>query len=539
MDLLRRLSKSGLNHYFAGVLLLVFAISHFAASLINIPSQESINVVFPFLTNKTLYLIVGVFEFCIAIICLINHGRDRANAAIFAFVIVMLWYRWAFHFSGGGKSCGCIGALGLALHLTQVQEKVIPIIVLVLFSLMILPWLLRCLSARSRLWFKRFSAKRLTVTTILIFICHSSYGGKTTEVQGSYDTYDFNPQTGARFTNQTVHATFDCKFSGVEWSIFATNSADNETNYGSRTPWEGLIYDGTNTYTLVPDFELAKTNYPMRSTISPGEQFLRDYDENLNFHVLWMTYGAHPSNISTNKNGIIDIPLPWMTARIHPGAFGFEWKITPSADGRFISECQVFRNTNVDLAVGDEMRRPGIDPPYTLPLRNRFTELLNLRSRLKPQGFHEVAYKCNDWFVTNGLSIPASSEFLRYHNRTFSQIPACRASVKASTITSHEGFEHLVPPILQKTFVADYRYNRIQGDRIVPRIEYVLNPGDLWKPDNAPELQKKLTQSIYDVIPLDRSNTGIRNYLTWFLLVIGLGPAVILFMTKTKQQPIK
>jgi hypothetical protein len=544
-------------HCFAGFLLLLFAASHFLMLTVDDLSQHSISTVFPFLTMWTLYLLAGIFELATAITCLRNRAQDIANLAIFIFVGVMVWYRWSLSYTGGGKICHCLGILGQTLRLSQTQEKVIPIVALVLLSLTILPWLLsRLVEIVRSLWGNSIAARNVAFI-LLVFLCHRSYGQQTIEVTGQYDSYHYyDLRTSAPYTNETRHVAFACTFSGNAWSIYATNIDTNPEGAGLRTPWEGLIYDGTNTYTMMPyhvevmgrswtaETEMGKS-CSIRTTISSGPLFIRDYDEFLDFYTIWLAYGLCPTNLPTDfiKDGAVEIPLPWFNSRNSPMSHGFEWKITPSADRRFVLGCQVLRNTNLDLSDSQEMLRPDFNAPLSLGLLNRDTELLQLRRQIYHQDSVQAIYKCKEWYETNQVLLPMVSEEAFADSIVDTNQPTTQAQVRVAKVTVRKGLEQLLPRVTQHIFVRDYRDRKVDKQKggISPYIEYLLAPGDSW--DNPEILLKAESHRVYFPTDFGSSDARRKSYFAWLLLILILAPLVFFLKpklaTKTKNKQIK
>src|SRR6266478_5410445 len=129
-------------HWIAGVILLLFGVSHFGFLTISTANHGLHNTVFPFLTNSTVYFVAALFELSIAIICLRSRGREFANVMILTFVAIIAWYRWAFYYTGG-SSCDCLGLLAKLLHLTKAQETSVPIATLIILTVTTTPWLVR------------------------------------------------------------------------------------------------------------------------------------------------------------------------------------------------------------------------------------------------------------------------------------------------------------------------------------------------------------------------------------------------------------
>jgi hypothetical protein len=544
-----RLYGGRLPHYFAGLVLLLFAASHFIMLIVHSPSQHSISTVFPFLTNWTVYLLAGIFELATAFICLKNRGRELANWAIFTFVIVIVWYRWALSYTGGGKTCECLGILGQALHLSKTQEEVIPIVVLVLLALTITPWLVhKPVEIARSLWSNRGTARNLAII-LCAFMCYQSYGQETVEVTGEYDGHHYNPKTGVPYANYTRHAAFTCTFSGKSWSIYATNIDANPDGLGQRTPWEGLVYDGTNTYILMPNLEKVMgivesqkmgKSCSVRATVSHGLLFLPDYDEWLDFYSVWLAYGLCPTNLPADfiKNGVIGIPLPWKNTRLTPMAYGFEWKITPSANGRFMSECEVLRNTNLDLNAKEETLRPSINPPLSLQGFNHFNETLEWR-RGESWGFVAALYKCSKWYDTNGVLLPAEAEF-KICDPYFTNSPLVLNQIRVVKVTVRRGLERLLPQIKEKILVADYRYRRADGVQVFPYMEYLLAPGDSWKSDNDPKLLNMAKIAVRWGHSLEFPENKRRSRCALLILmVLFLVPPVLIYLYSKHQNQTK
>jgi hypothetical protein len=538
-------------HLFAGVLLLIFAVSHFLMATVPVPSNHSISTVFPFLRMWALFVFAGLFELSVAAICLKNYGRDIANFAILTFIVVMVWYHWALPYTGGGKTCQCVGILGHALHLTKTQEKVVPVIVLCLLTITIIPWLLRRLFENARYFFQRASHLVRHVSLILLaLVAWQCNGQETVQVSGKYHCFPYFPKTGVPYTNDITHAAFTYTVSGKAWSLYATNIDTNPEGAGFRTPWEGLIYDGTNLFTMMPyhaeaqgrnwtiETELGKGS-AVRTTISPGPFFNTDFDEYLNFYAIWITYGLHPGDLKKDKNGLIEIVLPWYTStRNTPLSHGFEWQISPSEDGRFISQCVVLSNTNLDRGDDAEMLRTDVDFPENLGARNRFTELLELRRLNYPNHYIQADYKCQEWYHTNGFTLPMRSEFKVYANFPFTNFypnsPLTRANIEAEKVTVRKGNENLLPSVVtNRTLVADYRYRKEFQGHICAHVDYVLAPGDSWKSDNDPALVRKAMESLGQFSPqFGYAKDKRRSHLTWLLLVAILVPALLFLRPK-------
>jgi hypothetical protein len=176
-------------HISGGILLLTFCVSHVGFVLLPDLYHPLENTVFPFLTNRMVYGVAAFFELTIAVICLKFQGRSVANIAILTFVASMLWYRWALQLTGGGNSCDCLGLLARLLHVTKTAEETIPILVLIVLTLITLPWLLRTMC--------KYMRKPVRVGILLLALFgHTCIAGEMAiELHGEYDRYNFNLKT--------------------------------------------------------------------------------------------------------------------------------------------------------------------------------------------------------------------------------------------------------------------------------------------------------------------------------------------------------
>jgi hypothetical protein len=530
----------------SGLILLLFAVSHFLMLRVKSPSLDSTNSVFPFSTNWAVYLGAGILELIIGGICLINRGSDTANCGIAIFVILIVWYRCALALTGGAATCHCLGLLGQAMHLSKMQEKAIPIIVLVVLFLIILPWLaVKAGQAYQALMHNRPTLKMLL--PLCIVLCYSSQAQQAIDILGRYDTCHFNQNNGTLFTNQTRHVHFKCTIQGNAWSLYATNLDTKADGYGLRTPWEGLVYDGSNTYTFMPyhveamgrswtvESDLGKDS-SIRATISPGNVLLKDYDEYLDIFVLWITYGFCPANLPTNQKDIIEVPLPWNQARRSPTPYGFEWKITPSANKRFISQCAVIYNTNLSLSEFGEIARKEISPPRSLSDRNRFGEMLRLRQKTR-NGLLKAFYKCTESIFTNNIDLPLASE-LTIYDSFVTNYPITTAQLYVTSISAHDSSQLLPPRVQAQTFVSDYRYRVVERESVVPRAEYVLHSNDTWRSDHDFYVLSRPQISSFIDKPVQYKQEKERRVFTWLLLALMLAPLVIM-LKLAKSNPKK
>lgn len=527
--------------YPAGLLLLVFAGSHFLMAIVPSYAQESINSVLPFLTERRFSVVAGLFELATALTCLRCARKSVAPVAVCVFIVVVSWYRWALAFTGASSGCHCLGLLGKALHLTKVQEHYAPIIVLVLLTLSVLPWaggvLRGLLPSRSRL--------TPIIPLVVAFACSVQLcsADDTVRIAGYYDTSRYNYETGAAFPDLTSHVAFACTFSGPEWSIFCTNTATEGRTL--KTPWEGLVYDGNSIYTFKPedlqdyspDYRgMRGTNYSVRATISPSPFFVRDFDEFLDFESIWFVYGLRADNLPTNKDGVVEIPLPWYNARTSPMAYGFEWQVAPATDGAFISGCRVVSRAELQQNTREELARPTVVPPEGLGQYNRFDYLRRLRTSAFPEGFVSAVYHCTGWYKTNTFILPMAGEEERYGNYPCTNFPAYKASIRATTVTLEPGLRDLLPRFAQRVIVADYRYHQREGSHVLPYLEYSVSAGEPWRSSRDPGLLAQLKSDMNLALPLYARGAGRTAFVWAILAVILAAPIILVRIAKVKHK---
>lgn len=529
------LSKSRLHstlHLLATSILLLFAASHFAFLTVPDVSHTLQNPVFPLVVNKTMYLIAGLFEAVTGLLCLRLRGRDAANIVILTFVGVILWYRWAFYFTGGTQ-CSCLGILGRMLHLSKPQEKVLPILALVVLTMTTLPWLVRIL------WkLRRQVSKNLPLLSVLALLPRMVLGQESVEVTGEMNLKAANPRTGEPYTNMQSHSSFTVAFSGDAWRIRATNLLDKKW-------WEELVWDGTNIYTMEPRGGNYYFNIPPTAsnlvTIRETQFFEIGRDDPLGVAVLWIAYGFAPRTVSPNQMGLREVPLPWEYPRNHPDAYGYNWIMTSSPDGRFIEDCKIVRDQSLDPNEKEETMRQEIDYPVGTKERNHFKMGLDIRKGT-PTGFMAAYYHCAKWCHTNGMAIPAVSELTIYYygpSNSFTH-PYKMAEIKVTSVQVHDAVERVLPPIAAATQVEDYRYRSMSKTRIFRYAEYALNAGESWKSGNDPQLLAQAEYGLKHGPRIGALGVAGRNIVAWVLLAFGvIPPTVIIFSLGKKRHNSK
>ena len=520
-------------HLIAAAILLLFAASHFVFLTVPDISHNLQNPVFPVITNKTMYLIAGLFEAATGLLCLRLHGRDAANIVILTFVGAILWYRWAFYFVGGTQ-CSCLGIFGRLLHLSKTQEKVLPVVALVLLTMTTLPWLIRMLGNWRR-WFPG----GLPLIVVLALMPQVALGQKTVEVVGELNLTVGNPRTGESYTNQEAHSSFTVTFSGDSWKIHAVSLRDKRW-------WEEIVWDGTNIYTMEPQggnyyFDIPPTGTNL-VTIRGSQVFEVGRDDPLGVAALWIAYGLAPRTVTPDKLGLRGIGLPWEYPRRNPDAYGYDWIMTSSPDGRFIEDCKMVRKQALDLNDKEESLRSEVDFPVGTEERNHFKIGLTIKKSV-PSGFVTARYHCAKWRDANGMSIPAASELIIYYygltdpskRSSVFTYPYKTAEIKVTAINVRGRTGDILPPAIAATHVEDYRYKRANKTRIFRYAEYSLNASESWKSGNDPGLLAQADYGLKHGPRIDDWGVRIRNVAAWVLLVLLVTPPIVILLRHNRS----
>lgn len=530
-------------HCFAGVLLSLFALSHLAFLRISGFEGGLPNPVFPFFSNNDLYLAAAIFEGFTALACFRFHGRDFTNMIILAFIATILWYRWAFRFTGGSH-CGCMGLLGRLLHVSKRHEKIIGNLVLFYLAFTTIPWLYSTLRAVGR----RVAWKLPLGLVMVLGLQPIRANGdlrKVIEVYGEYNTSAQNPKTGRAYVQDPrhVHAAFCVVICGNAWKITATNLSDiSDPTIGFvlKKSTVGQIWsDGTNTFTMEPAHgqgAYATTNIV---TASPTPFYLESFDPDfLEMSLPWLTYCLSTNTSHPDKNGHVTQPVPWLQPRFSPMAYGFRWIISPTADGEFISKLTLVRDHALDLSDGRTLLRTDFVYPNSLAAYERDENRLKLLKTI-PNGFVQAKFTCLDWYFTNEASIPAESELqqFEYNPSQRYRYPVFEGRLTAAKIVLRNAdVANIFPKVTQPTQVVDFRYRRASRSRIYRYAEYTLQPGESWKSADDAVLLAQAARYLkygprYDFFLSPHK----RNYLAWLLLVgVMLIPAIAVLWKKHK-----
>jgi len=523
-----------LLHLLAGIILVTFALSHFAFLIIYDNSRDSINPVFPFLHNGNLYFCAGIFELATSLVCFFFPARHLTNLVILGFVTAIVWYKMTFYVLGGIE-CGCLGLLGRLLHVSKLQEQIIPDIALLLLSATTSPWVIAFL--------KRFrrsvdaTPPRAIVFSFLVLLLLIApthvLRARTMSIKGEVDSAHYNPVTGKIFTNDHVHAVFSVVISDNAWKICITNQID-------KTRWSRFIWDGSNAYLFQPNGGNFYSHKPPLDdstlvTISSSPVYDSLDQDDIGMSPLWLTYGFSPIAAVTNNNGVIDLPLNWRGTRSSMQAYGYKWLIGEWLGTRFIDRIDVVRDSTLDLDSKRELLRNSMDYPETLVSFNVRNEGFAFRSEVK-NGFLEATYRCIKWYKTNELSIPWAAEFKWYlppGPTTVNEKPAYIASLNANSFSISGGDQDFVESqiVENKSVVHDYRYKTANETRIFKYAQYDLQAGEHFKSGNDPAL-KAIAKDWLIHGKKYGFYSNRKQVLSWLLLAALLAPAIILVWRK-------
>ncbi len=519
-------------HSCAGSILLLYALSHLSFLTLPDRNHQLRSTVFPFLTNWHLYLCAAFLEIATAILCFKWRGTGITNAVILTFVAVMLWYRWAFYYTGGNY-CGCLGLLGKLLHVTKTQEKAIPIATLICLVLTTIPWFCqRACNILSRLIY-------CVGIIMLLQFQHAALADPSIEVHGYVDSSLCNPDTGSAYSQWQWHSIFTAIIADNTWRISVTNLEIN-------TWWEIRFYDGTNSYVLEPvgsNFNTSATNLPSSdrfvATISPSGVCIPLNADPLGAGLVSVTYGIRPDLCKTNQFGSVEMPVPWTLGQENPGAWGYKWIFELSDDGRFFKDVQIIRDKRLDRSEQKELFRRELDYPESLGTYNMY--ILRLQERKSIQsGWVGARYECSQWLHTNGMTIPMASTLKSYMPPPNGPLPSRMFNVRATSIIIHEESKNIFPQIEASTQVMDYRYKKSNAERIFKYAEYMLKRGDPWKSSQDQELLVQAEDWLQHGRKYNDFADRGKKWAALILLVLIVIPAVILwFRTVNKANKMR
>jgi len=487
------------------------------------------NTVFPVFRNRAMFVIAIGIDLAVALLCIRFRGRNLADYAIISFILLMLWYRVAMHLTNpGGYTCACMGILTVIFNLTPYQEAVAAYATLVLLAFCAVPGL------KTR--FQSAGRAALPVVTLLLVMV-TSVSAQTFEVHGQYDYLHFNPAHGTPNTNRAgihrgEHFYYSVLLRGEAWRISVTNRQDAGL-------WSQSAFDGTNIYYVTPSTgpflgQNRATSNGVYIAIDHSKTPLYSGSDWAYAWIPWLAYGLNPARVQPDASGLQPIPLPWQTPRLKLRAYGWNWKLIPSSDKRFVASCEVIRDTRLDLTTAsDELLRPEFDYPVSIADKNTMLSSLDYRRGIANE-FVDTQYRCMEWFETNGMKIPRRAEISQflYLNR----FPLARATLVAEKFsllpdsTAILGWGELFRD------VDDFRYKQRREKRLFPVAQYKLKEGEAWKGPKEADIRAKVEDHLKRGSRYDQYDLKRRIWV-WVLGVALLATpfAFGLIAKKTKQ----
>jgi len=510
-------------HRLAAVILFLFAISHFAFLAIRDASHNVPNTVFPFINNSTLYFVAAILESAAAICCLKWGGQSMANVTIVLFISTMLWYGWAFSYTGG-THCSCLGLLGKLVRVSKDQEERMRIVTLIALGLTTTPGIL--LAVRTRMHRVIWLA---SPPLIAILPLHGMAAEQTIEVRGIVHAANYNTHTGQVDSDTDARSTFVAIISGSAWKVSVTNSERPGVLW-----WAERFYDGTNTYVLKPaSGGFWRKNPPQNdlrlATVSPSPNAITLDGDPLGSGLVSITYGLSPQSLKPNQGGFIEIPLPWTSTRNNPDAFGFKLLLPTSEDTRFLREFRVYAESALNLSQKQELLRWELDYPETIAEYTAYQQAL--LNRMASPSYMRARYECTEWFDTNGLTVPKISRLEVFHPQP-SNNPARIFSLEAKEVFVRKGVERIVPEVTSNTKFFDYRYKRANTERIFKYAEYTLSPGDSLKAANDPQLLAVAEDWLRNGRKYTNFAETGKRWATWLVLAVLVIPALAMLLRR-------
>lgn len=309
--------------------------------------------------------------------------------------------------------------------------------------------------------------------SILLCLMQSSIlGSQVLEIAGHYDVVNYI--AGKPSKEQSFSTDFVVRRSETSWDISVTNT-DNPQS------WEKLVYDGTNSYSLMPYEGHYESDLTVKffGSVTPSSRYNMTAFSDVDIFIPWIVFALSPSFVTP------EMPRPWGYIYKSLAGYGYRWSVIPSEDGRFLAGFKIVRDKSLDLDEKSEFLRPNFAYPQTPEELQR--QRMYLESRMGvPNGFLEATYAVDKWLETNGWTIPQESKFVRnaYGGGGVSY-PAETIKIKVNQVTVRSGT--IMPPALSdKTFVRDFRYTRRENDRMYRYAEYVQS--GTWRAENDPSL---------------------------------------------------
>jgi hypothetical protein len=305
------------------------------------------------------------------------------------------------------------------------------------------------------------------------------HGEQISQVSGKYVVTQYS--AGKPLPNtQTIE--FTVSLGENKWKIGATNLESQD--------WETLMFDGTNTYDLMPlgrHFTLSEmdTNIfgapdgktPFYGTVVSGNHYLPTSASFVHIYLPWIAYCLPPQSVD------LAWPLPATMYADFLAPYGYRWKME-SLNNRFIKSIGFIRDSSLDLSYKEEFLRPLFRYPPTVEIYENVERGLDLRKKT-PDGYVVGTYTCQKSVEVGNQVIPEVASLTRKvtYDKAIYTVWGLDMHT-ASIVITNDTID--CPPLLGNTFIRDYRYYMRTNSKTFPFANY--STAGVWKSNNDSEL---------------------------------------------------
>jgi len=447
-----------LKNIVCGLILLLYASSHFM--FLTIPSSQHAlqDVVFPFLHARLVYVAAGALELIVGLLCFIYRRSILASVAIWAFIAIVVWYRCSMALLGGELQCNCLGLLGRLMGVSKATEQAIPIITLIILVILNVPWRMIVCRLRGR------------AAILIYFFCLyatftcNAHAADGLLIEGTVSAKTYNPVKGTeyRFMSATSHFR----------ALVVGRTCDIEVIQNDLKLWRiHYVYDGKTALLSLPsDGDYYRTKDPTTKTRlailsnEPIPKFL-SYDI-FGLCVLWMNF-CLPAHVSAGDIGNhSEIPLLWANPRSSLLGYGYRWNFQKTDDKSLLQSVQVIRDTMLDLDSKAEYLRVGLKTLNTVAAINSLNTGLKVRKQ-QSQGFEIANFVASDFEHTTAQTIARKAELVIKlgENKLFCH-PWRVYTTEIEHITPMKSVTISLPSITDNLNVIDFRYSEVRNGKI-------------------------------------------------------------------------
>lgn len=186
-------------------------------------------------------------------------------------------------------------------------------------------------------------------------------------------------------------------------------------------------------------------------------------------------------------------------------------------------QIQFLRDTNLDLSIKQELRRPEIPKPDNAIRYEKLLSDLEARKDY-PHGFLWATYQGLEWTNLNAGTLP-----LKFEYECFSPTLATPEGLKTlvvgmvTNVSQERDGTITLPPILASLSVNDARFRSADARGRVDAINYQLTPGETWPDRNSPALRALFKKADRTVFEPGKAKLLLRvGAVIFFLGVLGL-----------------